>query len=105
MCGLAAIFNINKVLTKAAISDKLNKMINVQKHRGPDDEGIYIENEIGLGSRRLSILDLTNAGHMPMVDEVSGCVIVFNGEVYNYLEIKNQYLSKENFKSNTVICT
>ena len=65
-------------------------MTDAIAHRGPDDEGLYCENNLGLGHRRLSIIDLSPAGHQPMYTSDKSMVIVFNGEVYNYKEIKSE---------------
>ena len=63
-------------------------------HRGPDAEGIWRCNDVVLGHRRLSIIDLSENGNQPMVDAESGLVIVFNGEIYNYLELREQLEAK-----------
>ena len=69
-------------------------------HRGPDDGGIWIEENIGLGHRRLSIIDLSDAGHQPMVYD--DLVIVFNGEIYNFLDLRKELESRGyEFKSKT----
>lgn len=78
----------------------MNNMVQLIKHRGPDDSGIYCDQGVGLGASRLSILDLSLSGHMPMSDEQTGNWIVYNGEVYNYKELK-QSLSLRDFKSQT----
>ena len=70
------------------------------KHRGPDDDGIFVSNTVGLASTRLSILDLSENGHMPMHDPASGMVIVHNGEVYNYKEIRKEIGSRD-FRTET----
>lgn len=72
------------------------------KHRGPDDDGLLLEDQIGLGFVRLSILDLSHLGHQPMFDDSGRFVIIHNGEVYNYLELREE-LKKVgfSFKSNT----
>jgi len=74
-------------------------------HRGPDDEGIYIENgnpSVGLGHRRLSIIDLSPAGHQPMTNEDAGVQLIFNGEIYNYKELRPLLEQRgHKFKSNT----
>lgn len=62
-------------------------------HRGPDDSGTYFDSGIALGHRRLSIIDLSAGGHQPMVEPKSGAVIVFNGEIYNYLELRQELLA------------
>src|ERR1051326_4602035 len=71
-------------------------MNRAQRHRGPDDEGLWWhvpaprDRGIVLGHRRLTILDLIPAGHQPMIDAESGCVISFNGEIYNFLELRKE---------------
>jgi asparagine synthase (glutamine-hydrolysing) len=62
-------------------------MTDVISHRGPDDEGFYINQNVGLGFRRLSIIDL-KTGHQPLSNEDETIWIVFNGEIYNYLELR-----------------
>ncbi|HKU53570.1 MAG TPA: asparagine synthetase B, partial [Nitrospira sp.] len=57
-------------------------------HRGPDDSGHYIDGSVGLGFRRLSILDLSPAGHQPMISDDGRFMIVFNGEIFNYVELR-----------------
>jgi len=85
MCGIAGIFNVN---TRQPVSDILLKeMTDTLIHRGPDDEGFYIANGVGLGHRRLSIIDLS-AGHQPMSNEDDTVWVVFNGEIYNYPELR-----------------
>ncbi|HVR87095.1 MAG TPA: asparagine synthetase B, partial [Planctomycetota bacterium] len=69
-------------------------------HRGPDDSGIYQDPLAALGSRRLSILDPSPAGHMPMIDEASGLVLVLNGEIYNFKELRRGLQAQgESFRS------
>ena len=76
-------------------------MADTIKHRGPDDEGYYVSGQIGLGFRRLSIIDLTT-GHQPISNEDGTVWIVFNGEIYNYQELRQYLLSKGHiFKSDT----
>lgn len=64
--------------------------LDLLAHRGPDDRGVWAAPGVLLGHRRLSILDLSPAGHQPMVDPVSGAVLVFNGEIYNHLELRKE---------------
>lgn len=79
--------------------DEMNRMI---KHRGPDGEGTYADNAISLGHVRLSILDLTQAGRQPMSNEDETIWISFNGEIYNFLDLKDELIKKgHKFKSNT----
>lgn len=68
-------------------------MSDTIKHRGPDDEGFYEDDKISLAFRRLSIIDLSN-GHQPMFNEDSSMVILFNGEIYNYQELKEDLMAK-----------
>lgn len=84
MCGIAGIINFNTSPVKESV---VKEMMVAMKHRGPDDEGLFIENNVGLGFVRLSILDLSPSGHQPMFSDDNRYVIIFNGEVYNYLEI------------------
>ena len=86
MCGIAGIVGAD--WDRAA----LESMVSVQHHRGPDDRGIYInpKHKVGLGHNRLSIVDLTPAGHQPMANHDGTLWIVFNGEIYNYVELRNQ---------------
>lgn len=98
MCGIAGIINIdNAPVQKTEIRLMMQKM----KHRGPDDEGIFIDNNVGLGFVRLSILDLSPAGHQPMFSNDKRYVIVFNGEIYNYIEIRGELKNDFVFKTGT----
>jgi asparagine synthase (glutamine-hydrolysing) len=76
-------------------------MLSEIRHRGPDDYGVWADLDAGvvLGHRRLAILDLTSAGSQPMVAEGGRYVLVFNGEIYNHLELRNLYLKDIHFKS------
>jgi asparagine synthase (glutamine-hydrolysing) len=97
MCGITGVINFNKEnLVQPHI---LKQMTDAFRHRGPDDEGFYINNNIGLGFRRLSIIDL-NTGHQPLSNSDNGIVIVFNGEIYNYLE-QREILKKKGYIFNT----
>jgi asparagine synthase (glutamine-hydrolysing) len=81
MCGIAGVFNLHQPQPiEASLLQQIN---NVQQHRGPDDEGYYIDPFVGLAHRRLSIIDLAS-GHQPIFNEDDSVVIVFNGEIYNY---------------------
>jgi asparagine synthase (glutamine-hydrolysing) len=87
MCGIVGIFNLNGEPVSSVI---LRKMTDVIKHRGPDSEGFYVDSFIGLGHRRLSIIDLSRSGHQPMVTEDKHFVITYNGEVYNFRELRRE---------------
>jgi len=92
MCRVAGIIS-NKLLVNEVIG-KVTAMCNALKHGGPDDEGIFSNEKAGLvfGHRRLSIIDLSKSGHQPMADMQQRAWITFNGEIYNYLELKEQLL-------------
>lgn len=91
MCGIAALLSSH---TTVQISD-LKKMTDIIQHRGPDGDGHFAENGVLLGHRRLSILDLSDAGHQPMSYR-DRFVITYNGEIYNYIEIRDELL-RENY--------
>jgi len=86
MCGIAGIINQNK---NSIIDSELKRMTSLVAHRGPDGEGFYKHKNLGFGHRRLSILDLSDAGHQPMTLD-NDYVITYNGEVYNYIELRNE---------------
>lgn len=78
------------------------KALDLLRHRGPDDRGVYIGDDFLFGHRRLSIIDLSERGHQPMVDQESGAVIVFNGEIFNYIELQEDLVTKGcSFRSRT----
>lgn len=87
MCGIAGIINFNN---KDVSEEDVISLISVLKHRGPDDEGVYLNDNIGLGFVRLSIIDLSPAGHQPMISRNNNYVIVFNGEIFNYIELREE---------------
>jgi len=91
MCGITGIFNLNK--DKKVDSVSLQNMNDSLVHRGPDGEGFFIDNNIGLGHRRLKIIDL-ETGDQPMYSFDKNIVVVFNGEIYNYLELKKTLITK-----------
>ena len=80
--------------TKKIDERTLTNMRDILEHRGPDDKGLFIENNVGLGHRRLSIIDVSTAGHQPFFSDNNRYVMVFNGEIYNYKdfypELKNK---------------
>ena len=84
MCGINGILHLQ--LQKKVNERVLTKMRDSLEHRGPDDKGLFIENNIGLGHRRLSILDVSLAGHQPFLSEDGRYVLVYNGEIYNFKE-------------------
>jgi len=84
MCGIAGIYRFDK---KSVDGDLLQRMTDVIAHRGPDDEGHYVDGFVGLGNRRLSIIDLSPNGHMPMSNEDGSIWMTYNGEIYNYQKL------------------
>jgi asparagine synthase (glutamine-hydrolysing) len=91
MCGIAGIFNLNG---NAVTHQEMIKVTRAIAHRGPDGEGVFIDDNLGLGHRRLSILDLSSKGAQPMPSHNGEWLIVFNGCIYNYLELKIDLRSK-----------
>ncbi|HRI35326.1 MAG TPA: asparagine synthetase B, partial [Saprospiraceae bacterium] len=90
MCGITGIFNLDQKEVSRTI---LNKMVQSLVHRGPDGEGIYCNQNIGLGHRRLSILDVSNKGAQPMYSHNKEWIVVFNGCIYNFQSLKNELLT------------
>ncbi|MEW5693439.1 MAG: asparagine synthase (glutamine-hydrolyzing) [Candidatus Hydrogenedentota bacterium] len=90
MCGICGIVHFNDKPINVEI---VSKMTDVMKHRGPDDRGIYLFDKIAFGHRRLSIIGLST-GHQPMSNEDDSIWITYNGELYNYLELKDELKSK-----------
>ena len=91
MCGICGILYFNREHT--IDENLLKEMNNLMTHRGPDDEGYYVNSNIGFGHRRLSIIDL-HTGHQPMTNEDKSIWVVHNGEIYNYLELRELLLKK-----------
>ncbi|MCB9330177.1 MAG: asparagine synthase (glutamine-hydrolyzing) [Lewinellaceae bacterium] len=90
MCGISGIIHLDG---KPVPEAQLSAMMGAMKHRGPDDEGAFTESGLGLGFVRLSILDLSPAGHMPMFSADERYVLIFNGEIFNYIELREELLS------------
>ncbi|MEO5328836.1 MAG: asparagine synthase (glutamine-hydrolyzing) [Magnetococcus sp. THC-1_WYH] len=87
MCGITGLINRNGVPVSPVI---LQKMTDAIDHRGPDGEGHWIEGNVGLGHRRLAIIDLSPAGHQPMISADHRYVLSYNGEIYNYRELRTE---------------
>lgn len=99
MCGICGIVDANKSLIS---EDIVRAMTDAIVHRGPDDAGIYSAPGICLGHRRLSIIDLSNAGHQPLANEDKTILVVLNGEIYNYRDLKEELEKKGHvFRSNS----
>src|ERR1700731_3545596 len=87
MCGIAGIFHLRGEPISPVI---LRRMTDAIAHRGPDGDGQWIEGNVGLGHRRLAIIDLSPAGQQPMVSASQRYVLVYNGEVYYYRELRSE---------------
>ena len=87
MCGVCGIvsFEVDEQIDRPALA----RMCQALRHRGPDDEGYYLDEQAGLGMRRLSIIDLST-GHQPIHNEDETIWLVFNGEIYNYRELRRE---------------
>ena len=83
MCGICGVYSKDGV-----DSNDTKKMVKILAHRGPDGHGIYTTKNISLGHTRLAIIDLSNKGKQPMISDNGEAVISYNGEVYNYLELR-----------------
>src|ERR1700689_5137362 len=99
MCGICGKLQFD---LQARVSPALVKaMADTISHRGPDDEGYYVRGQIGLGFRRLSIIDL-NTGHQPISNEDGSVWVVFNGEIYNYQELRQNLIAQgHTFRTNS----
>src|SRR5579863_5747522 len=95
MCGIAGFF----LPGKTAGTKEVERMCAAIRHRGPDDEGFQIDDGCAIGMRRLSIIDL-NTGHQPISNEDGSIWIVFNGEIYNYAELRRDVLARSHRLAN-----
>ena len=91
MCGICGIINLNG---NSCDEMDIRSMMLAMKHRGQDDEGVFLNKEIGMGFVRLSILDLSVSGHQPMTTNDGRYSIVFNGEIFNYIELREELILK-----------
>lgn len=99
MCGIAGVINLSN---PSRVPDVvINEMTDVLAHRGPDGSGYHVTDQVALGHRRLSIIDLSEAGKQPMIDLEGQSVITFNGEIYNFEEIKNSLGGGYQYHSST----
>lgn len=97
MCGIAGFLR----RSGTAQASDVRAMTDVIRHRGPDDEGIYVDGPCGIGMRRLSIIDL-NTGHQPISNEDGSVWVVFNGEIYNYQELREDLMARgHSFRTNS----
>ena len=99
MCGICGVFNLQS--GEPVSRDLIAQMTDLISHRGPDESGMYLNGPVGLGSTRLSIIDLSN-GHQPMSNETGDVWIVFNGEIWNYKALRKEFLEKgHRFRTNS----
>ncbi len=99
MCGIIAVSSDNAILSKEIAEESLKKI----QHRGPDNTAIFNNNNIFLGSCRLSIFDLSNKANMPMQDASGRYTITYNGEIYNFIEIKKKFKINTKTDSDTEV--
>ncbi|MCO5260552.1 MAG: asparagine synthase (glutamine-hydrolyzing) [Crocinitomicaceae bacterium] len=99
MCGITGYINLKEPVSK----DIIQQMTDTLTHRGPDGEGIYVNEQqnLAFGHRRLSFLDLSEQGAQPMKDSSTQVVITFNGEIYNFLDLREDLKNSYSFKTNT----
>jgi asparagine synthase (glutamine-hydrolysing) len=90
MCGIAGFYLYN---SQPQATEKLRRMAEALHHRGPDDSGVYLRGNLGLAHTRLSIIDL-EGGHQPLFDDDRGLALVANGEIYNYVELREALIAK-----------
>ena len=99
MCGICGVYNLQS--GEPVSRELMEQMTGLITHRGPDESGIYLEGPVGLGSTRLSIIDLSG-GHQPMSNETGDIWIVFNGEIWNYKTLRKELLEKgHQFRTNS----
>jgi asparagine synthase (glutamine-hydrolysing) len=98
MCGVLAVLNYDGVRVDR---DLLLRMRDTMFHRGPDGEGIYLNGPVGLAHRRLAVIDLSDSGRQPMTNEDGTVFLVFNGEIYNYIELREELIKKGHRFSST----
>jgi len=99
MCGIVGIAHRDRERPVGA--ECIRKMCDAIRHRGPDDEGVWVNGHVGMGMRRLSIIDLAG-GHQPIFNEDGSSCIVFNGEIYNYRDLRNGLLQRNHrFQTNS----
>src|SRR5438132_8844325 len=91
MCGICGVFHSDR--TERVNRDRLVAMNRQIVHRGPDDDGFFVDGNIGLAMRRLSIIDV-KSGHQPLANETDDVWIVFNGEIYNHQQLRGELKAK-----------
>ena len=99
MCGIAGFVTAGAPLPGAELKARLWRMIGTLRHRGPDDEGVWTDGRAGLAHARLSVIDLSPAGHQPMASADGAAWITYNGEIYNYRELLGMLAAGWRFRS------
>src|ERR1700719_2955820 len=100
MCGIAGKLFLDG--QRPVSADLIERMTGIMAHRGPDGNGTYLSGPVGLGHRRLSIIDLSSNGAQPMANEDGSLWIAFNGEIYNYHALREDLLKRgHTFRSST----
>ena len=94
MCGIAGVF-CKKGFLAESYKDSLSLALDSINYRGPDGRGLYIKDNVALGHVRLSIIDLSEAGNQPMISKNGKQIISYNGEVYNFKDLKKELASQE----------
>src|SRR5690606_11471674 len=92
MCGIAGLFHSNAAQPVSA--EDVRRMVRLLDHRGPDDRGVHVDGPVGLGHARLSVIDLSSAGHQPMVTPDGRYALAYNGEVYNFRALRRELEAK-----------
>jgi len=99
MCGICGVIHFDGSPVEQA---NLTRMVETIRHRGPDDSGVWVSGNVGLGNTRLAVIDVSAAGHQPLSNEADDVWIVFNGEIYNFPPIRNELLERGHvFRSRT----
>ncbi len=99
MCGVIGVCNRSG---KPVAANLLNRMTDALAHRGPDSRGVYLDGPVGLGHRRLAIIDLSPQGHQPMANENGDVLVSYNGEMYNFQKLRSELLGRgHRFRSQT----
>ena len=104
MCGIVGFLSNNHHFSNEALEERLNRMVASQTHRGPDNSGTYIDKKAGLylGHNRLSIQDTSSHAHQPFISTCQEYIIIFNGEVYNFQDIRKELIALGyHFRSNS----
>jgi len=90
MCGIAGVWSLDGLGARMAVKIKLAEMAAMIAHRGPDDQGVWTDGAVGLGHARLAVIDLSESAAQPMADHTGSVYLSYNGEVYNYRELRGE---------------